>query len=255
MHRPSRVQKRGVIRRQQVRQIGKGVPDGGHLPALFVTALVSMVVASSTGKEKGVILQNPNHPRLRLVEDQVVNLEVSVDQRPLVRRLGLPIAEKGHELLEEGELSDLLFCVHVLDRGLGTADLLPGGDLPVVEAVVAAEALQPDAFWVDAVEFGQGADGVGPDGAAVVGEDVGDDGVFEDAPVEELHDVEGGADDRVIFAEAVGSGHGDVGGGEGGDDAVLALDLVGGFGDELSGRLLAEDVAVARGGGELVGGV
>jgi len=39
------------------------------------------------------------------------------------------------------------------------------------------------------------------------------------------------------------------------DDAVFAVDLVRGFGKELSGRLFAEDIAGAGGGGEEVGRV
>lgn len=87
-------------------------------------------------------------------------------------------------------------------------------------------------------------DGVGLDGVVVVGEDVGDDGVFEDVFVEEFYDVEGGVDDRVIFVEVVGFGYGDVGGGEGGDDVVFVFDFVGGFGDEFFGRFFVEDVVV-----------
>lgn len=76
-----------------------------------------------------------------------------------------------------------------------------------------------------------------------------------DAAVQVLHDVEGGADDGGIFAEAVDFWDWDVGGLEGGEDAVFALDFVGGFGDEGAGGLFAEDEFEGGGRGEEVGGV
>lgn len=84
----------------------------------------------------------------------------------------------------------------------------------------------------------------------------GHGGVLKDAALEILHDVKGRPNHRGILAETIRLGHGDVGGAEGLDDAVLALDLVGRLRDELAGGLLAQDVAVAGGqGGEEVGWV
>lgn len=79
--------------------------------------------------------------------------------------------------------------------------------------------------------------------------------ILEYPPLEELHDVEGRANHAVVFAEADGAGHGDVGARHGGYDAVLAVDLVGGAGEDLARGFLAHHVFLARGGGELVGGV
>ena len=39
------------------------------------------------------------------------------------------------------------------------------------------------------------------------------------------------------------------------NDTILALDLMGRFREELSRGLFAEDISIAGGGGELVGGV
>ena len=105
------------------------------------------------------------------------------------------------------------------------------------------------------MQLGQDADGIAPDGAALVGEHVGYYGVLEDAAVEEGHDVKGGANDGLILAQAVGARHGHVGVGQGCQDAVLALDLVGGLGHQLAWRLLAENIFPAVGGCQLVGRV
>ena len=59
------------------------------------------------------------------------------------------------------------------------------------------------------------------------GGDVGKAGVLEDAALEEGHDVEGGADDGVVFAEAEGARDGDGGGLHGVDDAVLEERVIG----------------------------
>jgi small ligand-binding sensory domain FIST len=77
-------------------------------------------------------------------------------------------------------------------------------------------------------------------------------GVFEDAAVEERHDVEGGADDRVVFAEAESLRDGHVGVLESVQDAVLAVDLVGCLGEELSWGLLAHDILLAICGSQQV---
>ncbi len=77
--------------------------------------------------------------------------------------------------------------------------------------------------------------------------DTGDRRVLEDTTLEERHDVEGGADHGVVFAEAQCAGDRDVGLGHGGDDVVFAVDLVGGAGDDLAGRFLTP-------GGVLAGG-
>lgn len=80
--------------------------------------------------------------------------------------------------------------------------------------------------------------------------DIGDSGILEDASGEEFHDVEGGADDVFILAEADGAGDGDVGVvGEGVDDVVFAVYAVGGAGEEAAGGLFAQDVFVSGFGG------
>lgn len=80
--------------------------------------------------------------------------------------------------------------------------------------------------------------------------------ILEDAPLQELHDVERSPDHGGILTETVRLGHGDIGRAEGLDDAVLTLDLVGRLREQLSWRLFPEDVALARRlGGEQVGWV
>lgn len=75
----------------------------------------------------------------------------------------------------------------------------------------------------------------------------GQTGVLEDAAVEELHDVEGGADDAVILAQAVGPRHRHVGmARQRGKDAILAVDLVRRLGQQLARRLLAQHEPRAR---------
>jgi hypothetical protein len=61
---------------------------------------------------------------------------------------------------------------------------------------------------------------------ALLGRDVWNRRVLEDAAVEKLHDVEVGANDLFILAQTEGLGDGDVGVLEGVDDAVFAVDFV-----------------------------
>ena len=81
--------------------------------------------------------------------------------------------------------------------------------------------------------------------------------ILKDPAVEELHDVERGANDGGVIAKSVGAGDGDGGGGEGRDHAVFAIDLVGCGGKEGPGGFLAQDELRGCGcrGGEEVGWV
>ncbi len=78
--------------------------------------------------------------------------------------------------------------------------------------------------------------------------------VAGDEAVDEAHDVEGGAVDAVVGAQADGRRHGDVGRGQGGDDAVLAAHVVGG-GEHLAEGRPAQHPVVAVGVGDPVGEV
>ena len=79
--------------------------------------------------------------------------------------------------------------------------------------------------------------------------------VGEYPAVQELHDIEGGADDTGVLAQAVRLGHRNVGLLQRVDDLVLALHLVGRLRQELSRGLLPQHETLSVDGGEEVGGV
>lgn len=215
---------------EEVGEVAEGVPDGAHLPV------------EDAGDVGG-----------GGVEDDVVDLVVAVDEGGAVAGAQGGVGEEGHQLVHVRDLADGLPCVDVARPRLRVADLPPRRQLPVVEPAALAEGTQPHAVRVHAVQGSQGLDGGAPEIGALLGvRGRGHGGVFEDPPADEGHDVEGRADDGHVLAEAVGSGHGDVGVLEGGDDAVFALDLVGGLGDELARWLLAQDVSRPVRRGELV---
>lgn len=189
------------------------------------------------------------------MEDKIINLEVAMDQSPLIGGLLGLVAKELHELLEIWKRTNGLIGFYIFYRGLSIADAAPRVYLATVESCAFAEVLKSNRLGVDAVKLGKGAHGVSPYRATMIREDVRNDGILKDAPVQELHDVEGGSDDFWIFAQAVGSRNGNVGGCQGRDDAVLALNLVSRLGDQLSGRLLSEHIALALGRGQLIGRV
>lgn len=179
------------------------------------------------------------------VEDDVVDLVVAVHEGRAVFGLGLGVFEEGHHLVVVRDFPDGFVGVFVAGLGLAFADGGECFELAVVEAALSAEVGEADARGVDAVEFREGRHGAVPHLAALWGGYVGEGGVFEDAAVEEGHDVEGGADDGVVFAEAVGLWDGDVGGFQGVQDAVFAVDLVGCLGEEFAWGFLAHDILAA----------
>lgn len=203
-------------------------------------------------QKKGTsLLEHTDHPRLRLVKDQVVNLVITVNQRHAIPRPQLLITEKPHQVLVVRQVTDGHARLDVLDGGLRRADITPRAQLPGEEAAVLAEVAQADLGKLDGVQRGQRADRIGPHGAPVGSRDAGQGRVLKDAAVEKLHDVKGGADDGGVLAQAVGFRDGQAAV-QGGDDAVLALDLVRGPRHQLSRGLLAHHVPAARAVRQLV---
>ena len=178
------------------------------------------------------------------MEDDVIYFVVAVDEGRAVGGLRGGLREEGRHFVELRDLAHGLLGVDVAGAGLGQGERFEEGDLAVVEPMMLAVGGEFDGGGVDAVEAGEGLDCIFPPGDYQLGchgsggERVGGHGgpgggvdvrnarVFENAAVEELHDVEWGADDVVIFAEAVGAGCGDVGGLEGVEDTVFAVHAV-----------------------------
>ena len=189
------------------------------------------------------------------MKHKVVNLVVSVHQRRTISGLRLFVLEEPHSLLKVRQLTHGLLGLDVDRLGLARADGGPRLDLAVVEPVRLAKRLQADLLVVDGVQPRQGMHGLSPQERPLLGAHPGHGKVLKDAPVEELHDVEGRADDALVLAEAVRLGHGDAGALQRMQHPELALDLVRRLGDELARGLLAHDEALAIGGDDLVGRV
>ena len=161
--------------------------------------------------------------------------EVAVDERRLVAGrdvLGQPRDEALHRL-------DLL--------GLRGAVLL-GPAVKLAGEVVArppevGEAERPP---VGGVQAGQHVDERLVDQAALARRHAGNRGVGEDAPVHAVHDVEGRADDRVVFAQGERARHRVADLAQGRDDPVLPVDGMGGR-QELARGLPSEHVLPAAG--------
>lgn len=70
--------------------------------------------------------------------------------------------------------------------------------------------------------------------------------IFENAAIQEFHDVEVSTNDVAILTEAVGFWDWDVGLLKRVDDSVLAVDLVGSLRQQLAWRLLPHHILLAR---------
>lgn len=58
-------------------------------------------------KRKGrIVLQYPDHPRLRLVKDQIIDLIVAMNERRPVLRLRAPGLEESHYVVEMRDFTD-----------------------------------------------------------------------------------------------------------------------------------------------------
>ena len=187
------------------------------------------------------------------MEDNVVNLVISVDGLSPILGLRRVIREEGQHIREVRDVAHGLLAVDVDGLRLRCADRLERLDLAVVEASWLTVRLQAHGLWVDAVQLCEGANRLVPHLSPLRGCHTGNCWVFDDAPVQELHNVEGRADDAVIFAQTVDLRDRDVGVLQRVQNPMLALDLVRRLGEQFSWWFLAHYILVACGGSELVG--
>lgn len=108
------------------------------------------------------LLQDPNDPRLRLVENKVINLVVPVHERHPVSRLLGPVGEVPDQLAHARQGPHGLARLGVAGGGLGLADGGPGLELAGVEVLGLAEGGEVDLGGGDGVEGCEGADCVLP---------------------------------------------------------------------------------------------
>ena len=217
----------GEVGGEEVGQVGERVADCAHFP-----------------------VEDAYHPRLRFVEDHVVDFVVAVDEGRAIGGLGGRVREERDHFVLVRDFAHGDVGFDVLCGGLGQRDGVEGGDLAVVEAGGFAVGAEIDGGGGDAVEFCEGGYGGVPPGIILVsigscrlegergvgrgnvhlrsllGRHPRDRWVLEYTSIEELHDVEVAAHHALILAECVGFGHGDIGLLEGVNDAVLAVDLV-----------------------------
>ena len=180
--------------------------------------------------------------RLGRMDDGVAEPVVAVvDARLVARR------EVGRQpLLQQFHRLDLV--------GLGEVVLArPASELALDVLALAAEVAEADGAVVDIVDAGQHVVHRIEDLAAVGRRDAGHLGIGQDAAGQELHDVEGRADHRIVLAERVGLGHRHVGMvRQRLDHAILAIDLVRRR-QQLARRLLAQHVHAAAAVGDVEG--
>ena len=133
----------------------------------------------------------------------------------------------------------------------GSVDLLelavPALELALDVALLAAEVAEADGVDVDGVDRGQHVDDrlAGRAGAASASSASAAARVADDGAVDEAHDVERRAVDRLVGAQADGRGDRHVGRAEGGDDRVLAAHVVGG-GQHVAERRPAQHPVAGR---------
>ena len=158
---------------QEVGEVRHGITQGRQLP-----------------------VQDGDDPGLGGVQDHVVQPIVAVHHGVAVlvwQGPGQPI----HQALHGVEL----------DR-LGGAILLgPAVDLPAHVVAGLAEVRQAHGLDIGVVQVSQGLDLGHVDGPALGGLALGQGLVPEDPALDHVHDIEPGADHRLVGAEAIGTGH------------------------------------------------
>ncbi len=195
------------------------------------------------------------------MKHQIINLVVAMNQGRPVLWLRGGIFEEGDHLIEMRNLADGDSGINIHRRCLRRGNRGKGLDLPIVEARWFAKIRQTNGVWIDSMEFAQCPYGIMPpatvrrslpsDGGRGVtlhlrpfaGWHARERGIFENPTFHKVHDVERSANDSIVFTQNVGLGRWNITLFEGAYDAVFSLNLVGGFGEQLAGRLLAQHVS------------
>lgn len=180
-------------------------------------------------------VEHGDDARLGRMEDHVVHPEVAMHQRGFLA--GRDIGRQPFDQPVHGRNLFGLRCLVLL---------APAGDLAGKVIAGLAIGFQPDGLVVDLVQGGDGAvhgiEDAGPFIAAHARQAL----VPEDAALDAVHDVEGGADDAVVLAQAIAACHRNIGLCQRGDHAVFAVNRMGRW-QQLAGRLASQHVFLRRG--------
>lgn len=108
------------------------------------------------------LLEDTYHPRLGLVENDIVDLVVSVHERTSVLGLSIWVAKVRDHLVKMRDLAHRHTGLLVLGRHLCSLDVAKCLQLSVVEAAILAKVLEPNVFRVHSVELSQRSNCVMP---------------------------------------------------------------------------------------------
>ncbi len=211
---------------------------GRNVPAHAVVGEIGERVA----QRRELPVEHREHPRLGRMEHRVVEAVVAVHDGGFVG---------GRNILRQpGD-----HVVHRLDlHGLrGDVLLAPAPDLALDVAAGLAEIRKADFLVVHAVQQRDDAVELFPDGFPLRLCHSRQRLVPQYAPVDAIHEIEGGADHRIVFAEYIGLRYRKSYRVQCLDHLELAIHCVRG-GQQLAGRLAAQRVALAA-RGDAVSGV
>ena len=230
-------------RNTQCSQIGAaqaaGVGAVGHVPGHAVVSKVDQRVA-----QRGQLpIEHRQDARLGGVEHHVVQPVIAVHDTGLV--VGRPVLRQP---VDEGlHRRDLL--------GLGGTVLLgPALDLALEVAADLAVAVQPHGHRVDPVQRGDDAVQFVVDRAALGRRHARQRRIPQHAALDTVHHVEGGADDRRVFAQHMRPRHRHLGAVQRADDTKLTVHRMRRL-QQHAGRLASHHEALAVGGGQPEGRV
>jgi len=96
------------------------------------------------------------------MKDYIVNLEISMYERPSIPRLCPPLGEELHDVVKMRNLADLVLTLYISCACLGEAETAKEGYLPIIEAFGLAEGGERDACRVNAMKASKLPDRVMP---------------------------------------------------------------------------------------------
>ena len=100
------------------------------------------------------LLQNPNHPRLCFVKDEVVNFVIPVNKCANISRLRCRLFEKCNHFIKVWDLAHWHSRLNIHVASLSQGERLEELKLAVVEAGSLAKRLKVYGLGGDAVELG-----------------------------------------------------------------------------------------------------
>ena len=177
--------------------------------------------------------------------DEVVYLVVSMDEGSSILWLCVRVSQKRDDVSEMWNIPNGMFVFDIDNLRLRSGYRAKSLQLSVVETCMLPEAREIHRSGVYSMHLRYGPDGITPHIVSISSCYAWKGRVFENASIQEFHDIERCSDHRDILTETICFWHVHICSLQCMNDLIFSLHLMGGLGHQLPRRLLAKYIFLA----------